>query len=161
RHDPACVICPLQHDCTALREGRVAELPTPRPGKPLPERQAVMLLLMDDDGRVLMQRRPPAGIWASLWSLPEADSREAARDWFDAHASSPQDAADTLDAIAHGFTHYRLTIQPLRWQGATLRAGVGDNDALRWVSHGALSSLGIPAPIRTLIDAQLRAKEPT
>src|SRR5690606_21600696 len=96
RHDPACVICPLQHDCTALREGRVAELPTPRPGKPLPERQAVMLLLMDDDGRVLMQRRPPAGIWASLWSLPEADSREAARDWFDAHASSPQDAADTL-----------------------------------------------------------------
>src|SRR5690606_35899837 len=36
RHDPACVLCPLQHDCVALATGRVATLPTPKPGKPLP-----------------------------------------------------------------------------------------------------------------------------
>src|SRR5690606_36040467 len=123
RHDPACAICPLQHDCIALREGRVAELPTPKPGKALPERHAFVLVLVDGDGRVLMQRRPPAGIWASLWSLPEADSRDAARDWFDAHARTRQRDADTLDPIAHGFTHYRLTLQPLRWRRAALRAG--------------------------------------
>src|SRR5690606_12654651 len=72
RHDPACVICPLQRDCIALRDGRVDELPTPKPGKPLPERHAFALLLRDAQGRVLLQRRPPTGIWAALWSLPEA-----------------------------------------------------------------------------------------
>ena len=71
RADPACVLCPLQSACVALREGRVDELPTPKPGKPLPERRALMLWIEDADGRVLMQRRPPTGIWGSLWSLPE------------------------------------------------------------------------------------------
>src|SRR5690606_18753143 len=68
RFDPACMACPLQDDCIALRDGRVAELPTPRPGKPLPERSVVVMLLQDRDGRVLLQRRPASGVWAALWS---------------------------------------------------------------------------------------------
>src|SRR3546814_2733938 len=52
-HDPACVLCPLQRDCVALATGRVATLPTPKPGKPLPERSAHVLLLRDAHGRML------------------------------------------------------------------------------------------------------------
>ncbi|KXU99113.1 DNA glycosylase, partial [Stenotrophomonas sp. DDT-1] len=47
RAKPACVICPLQDACVARREGRTAELPTPKPSKTLPEREAVALLLRD------------------------------------------------------------------------------------------------------------------
>ncbi len=153
RHDPACMLCPLQHGCIALREGRVAELPTPKPGKPLPERKAIVLLARDVQGRVLLQRRPPAGIWASLWSLPEAADHTAARVWLKAHCDVDYDQAEPLAAIAHGFTHYRLQLQPLRWSNVALRAAVRDNDDLRWVTRDALASLGIPAPIRTLITA--------
>jgi A/G-specific adenine glycosylase len=39
RSDPSCVLCPLQDDCVALREGLIAELPETKPGKPLPERR--------------------------------------------------------------------------------------------------------------------------
>src|SRR3546814_17485983 len=85
RHDPACVLCPLQRDCVALATGRVATLPTSKPGKPLPERSAHVLLLRDAHGRVLLQRRAPPGVWAALWSLPEAATHENAREWIDAH----------------------------------------------------------------------------
>src|SRR5690606_29520387 len=85
RHDPACFLCPLKTDCVALREGRTAELPTPKPGKPLPERSAVVLLATDAQDRVLLQRRPSTGVWASLWSLPQAESQDDARDWFTSH----------------------------------------------------------------------------
>jgi len=54
RANPACVVCPLQADCVALREGRVQELPTPRPGKALPERSAIVLLAENAEGRVLL-----------------------------------------------------------------------------------------------------------
>ena len=151
RHDPACVICPLQHQCSALREGRVAELPTPKPGKPLPERRALMLWAEDADGRVLLQRRPPTGIWASLWSLPEHDDHAGARRWFEAHLENDYDHAEALAAIAHGFTHYRLQIHPLRWCAATEKPVVRDNVELRWVARDELIALGIPAPIRKLI----------
>jgi len=161
RHDPACVLCPLQHDCAALRSGRVAELPTPKPGKPLPEREALVLLLRDAEGRVLLQRRPPAGVWAALWSLPESDTHANARAWFDAHVAGHYDDADALDAIAHGFTHYRLTLRPLRWRGVAARDAVRDNDGLRWVAGRELVALGIPAPIRTLLQAQFRDDDET
>jgi A/G-specific adenine glycosylase len=153
RHDPACVLCPIQHDCVVLREGRVAELPTPKAGKPLPEREAIMLWAEDRDGKVLLQRRPPTGIWASLWSLPEASDHQGARHWFDTHVAGDYDTASALAAVAHGFTHYRLQIHPLRWRDVALRTQVADNDDLRWVSRDAMRSLGIPAPIRKLLHA--------
>ena len=159
RHDPACVLCPVQHGCIALREGRVEDLPTPKPGKPLPERQAIALLLRDAAGRVLLQRRPPTGIWAALWSLPEADGHDAARAWFADHVGDGYDTAEPLDAITHGFTHYRLLLQPLAWRTVALRPAVRDNDDLRWIGAADLAGLGIPAPIRSLLEAQLPASQ--
>ena len=151
RHDPACVLCPLQRDCVALRDGRVVELPTPKPGKPLPERMAVMLLIRDIDNRVLLQRRPPTGIWASLWSLPEAADHDQARAWFDLHIDGDYSQGAALENIQHSFTHYRLLMQPRTWRDVALRSRIHDNDALRWVARDTLVSLGIPAPVRSLL----------
>jgi A/G-specific adenine glycosylase len=151
RHDPACAICPLQHDCVALRDGLVDALPTPRPGKALPEREAIVLLLFDASGRMLLQRRPDAGVWAQLWSLPEAESHALAREWFAQHVEGDYDGAEPLAPVSHGFTHYRLRLQPLRWTEVASRARVADNDGLRWVAREALVTLGIPAPIRRLL----------
>jgi A/G-specific adenine glycosylase len=158
RADPACVLCPLQSECVALRTGRVAELPTPKPGKPLPERQALMLWIEDDAGRVLLHKRPPSGIWGSLWSLPEHADHDTARAWFADAFDADYDTAETLAPIAHGFTHYRLHIQPLRWRGTLPRPSTRDNplpDAndLRWIARAELSALGLPAPVRKLLDA--------
>ena len=151
RHDPSCLLCPVSDGCAALAQGRVAELPTPRPGKPLPEREAVVLLACDDAGRVLLQRRPPTGVWASLWSLPEAADHDDARSWFDAHLHGDFGRGEALEPMAHAFTHYRLTLHPLRWRGASARAAVRDDGDLRWVAKADLETLGIPAPIRRLL----------
>jgi A/G-specific adenine glycosylase len=154
RHAPACVLCPLQANCVALCDGRVEGLPTPKPGKPLPRRAAIVLLLQDRNGCALLQRRPPAGVWAALWSLPEADDHAGARAWFDAHVRGDYDAAEALDPIAHGFTHYHLQLSPLRWRDVAAVDAVRDNDDLRWVSVEELATLGIPAPIRKLLEAK-------
>jgi A/G-specific adenine glycosylase len=151
RFDPACVLCPLQTGCVALRTGRVTELPTPKPGKPLPERSAVVLMARDESERILLQRRPATGVWAALWSLPEAPDAISARAWFDRHVSGEYDAGQAIAPVAHAFTHYRLQLQPLRWDNVAMRAQVADNDDLRWVDRAQLDSLGIPAPIRKLL----------
>ena len=152
RFDPACLACPLQDACVALRSGRVATLPTPKPGKPLPERNAVALLLQDAAGRVLLQRRPASGIWAALWSLPEAGDHASARDWFGAHVDGSYDNGKPLPTVAHGFTHFRLQLQPMHWQPVAMHARVADNDDLRWVPRADFGTLGMPAPIRRLLE---------
>ncbi|MFT4178967.1 MAG: A/G-specific adenine glycosylase [Thermomonas sp.] len=154
RADPACAICPLQDVCVARIEGRTAELPHPKPGKPLPERETHMLVLRDGEGRVLLQRRPPAGIWASLWSLPEAEDTASANIVFDKHARGDFAKARTGETIQHGFSHYRLRIQPLHIDNVKPRNAVGDNPDLRWASRAELAGIGLPAPVRRLIDKE-------
>ncbi|HEY0310704.1 MAG TPA: A/G-specific adenine glycosylase [Luteimonas sp.] len=152
RFDPACVVCPLQQACAALQSGRVAELPWPRPGKARPVRSAVVLLLRSADGRVLLQRRPPTGVWAALWSLPEAPDQAAAREWFDGRVDGRYDHGEALPVIDHGFTHYHLQLQPLHWPRVAMRAALADNGDLRWAGRHDWASLGIPAPIRKLLE---------
>lgn len=149
RSRPACVICPLQDDCVARREGRSDQLPTPKPSKVLPEREAVALLLRDAQGRVLLQKRPDTGIWAQLWTLPQADSGTALQDWFDAHVLGSLEDAEELPVLQHTFSHYRLHLQILSRRVDGLR---GDAPALRWVAAADLPALGLPAPIRKLLD---------
>ncbi|MDQ3617420.1 MAG: A/G-specific adenine glycosylase [Pseudomonadota bacterium] len=151
RANPACVLCPLQGECIARIEDRSAELPTRKPGKTIPQRHAQVLWMQDKDGRVLLQRRPPTGIWASLWTLPQTEDIYAARVWFDTQLDADFNSGRPLPPIAHAFSHYRLELLPLHWRGVALRQRVRDNDDLRWVARDELGTLGIPAPIRKLI----------
>ncbi|QOY63577.1 A/G-specific adenine glycosylase [Lysobacter sp. H21R4] len=152
RARPSCGSCPLSAGCAAYLHGRTAELPTRKPAKAVPHRQAWIMWLEDDHGRVLLQKRPPVGIWASLWTLPQADDDTAVADFLRAHIDGANGDGELLPLIAHAFSHYKLDLLPRRWRGVALRSAVQDNDHLRWVAPADLATLGMPAPIRRLLE---------
>ena len=78
RRAPSCGSCPVAATCVAYRTGRVDELPAPRRRRPERTRRAWALLALHD-GRVLLQRRAPAGVWGGMHSLPQFDSMAALR----------------------------------------------------------------------------------
>jgi len=151
RSQPACVLCPLQDDCIARREGRVEQLPQAKPGKPLPERRSLMLLLRDSDNRILLARRPPTGVWSGMWSLPEVANHDEARHFVARHAEVDFDANTSLPLIEHVFSHYRLHIAPLSWTDAGHGERVADDDQQRWHAMPDLVEVGLPAPVRKLL----------
>jgi A/G-specific adenine glycosylase len=151
RSDPSCVLCPLQEGCVALREGRTTELPESKPGKPLPERRTLMLLLRDGEDRVLLVRRPPTGVWSGMWSLPEVADHDEARDFVATTSSVDFEDNVALPLIEHSFSHYRLHIAPLLWRGAAPTARIGDNPGQRWQRLDSLDEVGLPAPVRKLL----------
>jgi A/G-specific adenine glycosylase len=151
RSRPLCLACPLADACVARREGRTAQLPSPKPGKALPTRTTTMLVLRDASGRVLLERRGPTGVWSGLWSLPEAAGHDAA--WRLAEAHARLDDAEALAPFVHVFSHYRLAVEPLLFDGATARPGIADNPATRWYARDEWPALGLPAPVRTLLEA--------
>jgi A/G-specific adenine glycosylase len=153
RNKPACASCPLNADCVAWHDGLVSRLPESRPGKALPTREAIVLLLRDDNERVLLARRPPSGVWASLWSLPEFATREEADFWLQRNAHADPQQAESLRTIEHGFSHYRLRLHPLQWRNAQARDAIGDTGDLRWQAADQLDRIGLPAPIRKLLQA--------
>ncbi|ACA12015.1 A/G-specific adenine glycosylase [Xylella fastidiosa] len=149
---PACLICPLQDGCVAWREGLTETLPTPKPSKVLPEREAVVLLLQNNDDAILLQRRPLNGIWAALWTLPQADTEAELRIWCAQHTNADYDLAKVLDPIVHTFSHYRVYLKPRYMRKVALHPGLENTDGLRWVTRTNLPMFGLPAPIRKLLN---------
>ena len=158
RTRPLCSACPVRAECVAQRDHLTAQLPTPKPGKAIPTRSTVMLILRDGDGRVMLRRRGPQGVWSGLWSLPEAEDNDGA--WREAQRSARIEDAQSLTPFMHVFSHYRLHIQPLLFDQVTPARAIADNADLRWCAIAELTSLGLPAPVRSLLTALPEAAGP-
>ena len=154
RTRPRCDACPVSGDCAARREGRIDALPSPRPRKTLPHRD-VALLLLEHGERILLEQRPATGIWGGLWSLPEMPLDSDVPGYVAAHFGVRVVCFDKLPAIEHAFTHFRLTMHPLRVPIAS------DVDRLRspgvdWFRRDEALGRGLPSPIRRLLLAEAR-----
>ena len=146
---PACLLCPVAADCVARLEDRVAELPGRR-ARAVPRRRRIAMLVVVSHGEVLLEKRPPTGIWGGLWSLPEADAGEApaaalARQW-----GMEADEIEPLAPFVHAFTHFTLDVIPWR---ITPRSGqrIAADRAATWLSLADLAGAALPAPVRTLL----------
>jgi A/G-specific adenine glycosylase len=150
RSRPNCSICPMASVCLGLAQGRVAELPTPRPRRERPLRRETVLILLTDDG-VLLERRPPTGIWGGLSALPVLP--EVCDDpiaWVAQTLGLKVDALNPLPILRHDFTHFRLEMSPLLGRVQGFRH-VAHQDALSWLSLAALADAPLPAPVRKLL----------
>jgi A/G-specific adenine glycosylase len=140
---PQCGSCPVQAQCVAKKTGRIGELPAPRARKALPLKRTSWYVYMNA-GRVLLERRPSPGIWGGLWCFPEkrVPGTRVAR---------------KLPPIDHGFTHFRLRIQPLHCEAKSTVAAAGFWLDLEEASHAA-----VPTPVKKLLqDLQRNATRRT
>ncbi len=153
RAKPRCDACPLADDCIALRDGLAASLPAARPARAIPERATTMLVVRDDAGRILLERRPPAGVWAGLWSLPECSDTASIEDELARRHARGIGTCRRLPELRHAFSHYRLRISPVCLSATRIAPAVGDGDILRWTAPAELDGIGLPAPVRKLLES--------
>lgn len=151
RSRPRCGDCPVAALCVARREGRTAELPSPRPRRVLPQRETAMLLLLRG-GEILLEKRPAAGIWGALWCLPETDPAEDAAEVSRLRFGATLEAVRPLPALEHGFTHFRLRIHPRMAQVSAL-SGAAREPGVMWINLEDALGAALPAPVRKLIRA--------
>jgi A/G-specific adenine glycosylase len=172
RSRPDCPRCPLQDRCVARATGRTAELPVRKPKKTIPEKHAVMLVIVDR-GQVLLEQRAPSGIWGGLLSLPEVaghsamDEAENGAQDEGAHGAAPDavaldlvasrfgvvEQAEALLPLVHVFTHYKLHIAPYRITLAR-RIGMAAQAGHVWWELARIGEAPLPAPVKKLL-AQL------
>src|SRR5690606_26331097 len=133
------------------RDGLTAVLPEARPRRALPTRSTAMLVVRDGSGRVLLERRPPTGVWARLWSLPEADDANAAQAHLLQRHDVQSSAAQALAGFVHTFSHYHLQVTPLLLSGRPAPGALADRVDSAWFAMDELHELGLPAPVRKLL----------
>ena len=166
RAKPKCDACPVRKDCAAFQSGRVAQLPTPRPRKALPEKHSTFLLLLNGSD-ILLEKRPGSGIWGGLWCLPQFDDGQSALAWCmrrgiavnksarrSRAGGNPVDLTnhcEALPVLTHTFTHFKLHIAPLLVQ-ATHKPGQAQEPGSVWLDMEEALRAAIPTPVRKLIE---------
>jgi A/G-specific adenine glycosylase len=146
RGKPRCDACPLAADCVARREGTPQRYPVKLRRSRRGARAHWLLCLRAGDA-VWLERRPDAGVWAGLWSLPEFASldalRQAAAPWHgDGRALAP---------IDHALTHFDWRLQP--WEHRLPRRLDAPLPNGRWFALADALQLALPAPVRRLLGA--------
>ena len=149
RSKPKCDICPVQSDCVALQSNRVAELPTPRARKTVPEKHTTFLLLMHGND-ILLEKRAPQGIWGGLWCLPQIeDGQGVVADYMQRTGIEVSERIE-LDEFTHTFTHFKLHIVPVLLRVICKPTRVQEAGNV-WMDVGDALNAAIPTPVRSLL----------
>ena len=160
RSSPSCERCPMQPRCVAFATGRTRDLPVRKPKKTSPEKHAVMLAIIDR-GQVLLEQRPPSGIWGGLLSLPELDGHLLAEDddvppvgddalLLAVGKFGEMESHERLSTVTHVFTHYKLHIAPYRVTLAR-RLEMAAESGHVWYDAARLADAALPAPVKKLL----------
>jgi len=152
RRQPRCGDCPVSGGCMARIASRQHNFPEPRPGKILPVRKTVFAILQNEAGQVLLEQRPPAGIWGGLWAFPECAPGEDFTGWIRDRFGCSINALEYRAILRHTFSHFHLDIVPAYARVTTDNDILHDTGRYCWYAPEANRRLGMATPVKKLIE---------
>ena len=167
RSRPKCALCPVAEDCIALAEDNPTAYPGKKPAKDKPVKNAYFLLLQAPNGDILLERRPPQGIWGGLWCLPEVpveqvlDKQSREKQPLDKHlaAYGPNRGTEHWEGWRHTFSHYHLDIQPVLIKLAKRPQGIMEEGRHLWYNVRQPANVGLAAPVKLLLQKLLQPRQ--
>lgn len=148
RSRPACENCPLNADCKAYASAEPTLFPVRKPKKQQPTRQTIWFVYINQHKQILLEQRPHRGIWGGLWSFPEGETAETPSTTLPIKNSVFQ---SSIPEIRHVFSHFKLTIHPFIFTADPIMT-VAENNQHIWVKIDDALTLGLPAPVKQLIE---------
>ena len=121
--NPNCNSCPLMFRCHAKGE--------------------------NTHGEILLEQRPLSGIWGGLWCFPELSNNSKIKTTIKERYGFNIKKQMEYKPIKHTFTHFQLMIKPVHIK---LQKDKGyDSKMLKWVNPKRNQTLGLPAPVLSML----------
>jgi A/G-specific adenine glycosylase len=152
RSKPDCDVCPVANFCMANQQDRTTEFPHKKPSKKKPVRTEYWPIVIYQ-GQVMLNQRPPTGIWGGLYSFTAFDDEQAVKEYSDCKSWDVK-SWQPLPEIKHIFTHFQLNIRPIliNIDDHQYFSSIADSDQTIWHDLGAELSFGVPTPVLKLIN---------
>lgn len=149
--NPHCAQCPLQSNCLAKQYNRVEELPYKAEKKMRPTVN-LQFLLLHQEGRIFLEKRPSRGIWGGLWCTPTIEKDCCPK----AHVANTYQlgvhSIQTLMEFKHSFSHFHMHISALSLE---INRGLLANFHLEngnWFHEKDLQTLGLAKPVSAITE---------
>ena len=165
---PRCPSCPLQSVCAAFAARTPEAFPVKKKKAPVPHYDIAAGLLFNDDGELLIQRRPEDKMLGGLWEFPGGKREpgepleETCRRELREELGIEIEIEELFGTVSHAYTHFKITLYAFRCRITSGTPQSREGLPLRWVSVPDLSNYAFPRANRRLIDALLaRRQNPT
>ena len=153
RSKPLCSTCPLHTECTAYQNRQVSSFPSLKPKKNLPVKKTRLLILINRKKEVLLEKRCEKGIWGGMWSLPEFSPESDLETDVKTYTGYQLNSFKPWPVLRHTFSHYHLDISPIQAHITDTPATCKkQKERWCWYSPGIKQIIGIPAPIKKLLE---------
>jgi A/G-specific adenine glycosylase len=118
----------------------------------LPVRATRFVIARDRAGAVLLERRPPAGVWASLWTFPECTPEAPLADWCRRRLGAAPARTVEWPAFRHTFSHFHLDVSPVLVELEDPAVAVLEGRETVWYKPGDAAPGGLAAPVSALLE---------
>ena len=151
RRHPRCEICPVSKDCFANNYSRQHGLPQTKPKNKMPVRKTIFAILENYQGKILLEHRPPAGIWGGLWAFPECFHEDDIQSWVETKFGYSINKLEYKAPIRHTFSHFHLDIMPVHASVKTRNSKINGEDRYCWYEPWGKKYLGMATPVKKLL----------
>ena len=155
RTKPLCHQCPMADICEAKKQNRIAELPCKKTALKVQTLPLYWLIVRNQDGAILLEKRPAKGIWGGLYCVPcfeKLDEAYVCAEKLDIFS----DDLSEQTSLTHRLTHRLLMITPFEAQTSS-----SENTALPpnclWVKPENLADCGLPKPLADYLKQRQQA----
>ncbi|RKS84650.1 A/G-specific DNA-adenine glycosylase [Orbus hercynius] len=148
RSKPKCSLCPLKQDCIAYATDSWQAYPTKKPKQTIPTKTAYFLIL-EQQRKIWLEKRPPAGIWGGLYCFPQFSSYDDLEKWLATHNITSSKLTQLI-AFKHTFSHFHLDIVPIYAQVIKNNACL-DESAGCWYHLADPPKIGLATPVSNLL----------
>ena len=148
--NPLCLLCPLQSDCMAMRDGVQQNFPPPK-AKFVAKKIEVSAAVIHRNGKTYIQQRPKKGLMGGLWEFPggKIEKNESPEECLLREIKEELGVKikikEKIMTIKHSYTSFRVTLHVFicTLQPGKIRAT--SCEQWKWVSPLEINKFPFPA----------------
>ena len=152
RSKPKCNLCPLSINCLARIYHEQDLLPSKKLRQKKKKKDINLVVIIDNEKSILLEKRQERGIWGGLYSFPEIHDGQTCTSWVKEKLGININRIDKLPPIRHSLTHYDLLIKPNKIKLDSRLPETKNDEQLYWHKVPVDNNIGIAKTITSLIN---------
>ncbi|WP_088103142.1 A/G-specific adenine glycosylase [Halalkalibacter urbisdiaboli] len=154
---PGCLLCPVRTHCSAYEAGVQQELPVKAKKKKPSAKQMAALVLKNEKGQVLIEKRPDNGLLARLWQFPNVETASKGEEQKTELKREVDDKFKTsitvgmaIQSVQHVFSHLIWDITVFE---GTVNEKIHESETRKWVDWNEIEQFAFPVSHQKIIEA--------
>ncbi len=152
---PGCLLCPVREHCRAYDQGKQEELPIKSKKKKQTSKQMAAIVLRNERGEVMIEKRPETGLLARLWQFPnfEVTDQLSVEEQFLKVYNIQVELGEQIQKVEHAFSHliWNITV----YEGRVSGQPDGGQATRRWISIKEIEKYAFPVSHQKIIQKSL------